>query len=148
MFSRITPSFTPESRGKSTSNVKTSRRPNASFGNQDPFSHRVHTGKVISNHAKPARGLFNVATTEAKAEKSSARGDNRQHTDNKPPMHRRRNPQTASRIRSGSARFPQQCCRRRSDAPVVSAHGSPARNQQQDADHFPGHCPLTRHNRR
>ncbi len=62
MFSRITPSFRQKVGVKSTSNVKTSETTKQHVGNQDPFSHQVHTGKVISNHAK--RALFNVATTE------------------------------------------------------------------------------------
>lgn len=71
MFSRITPSFTPESRGKEHQQCKDLETTKQHVGNQDPFSHRVHTGKVISNHAKPPPQLFNVATTDAKAEKSS-----------------------------------------------------------------------------
>ncbi len=71
MFSRITPSFTPESRGKEHQQCKDLETTKQHVGNQDPFSHRVHTGKVISNHAKPWPRLFNVATTDAKAEKSS-----------------------------------------------------------------------------
>src|SRR5699024_8758865 len=53
MFSRITPSFTPESRGKEHQQCKDLKTTKQHVGNQDPFSHRVHTGKVISNHAKP-----------------------------------------------------------------------------------------------
>ena len=84
MFSRITPSFTPESRGKEHQQCKDLETTKQHVGNQDPFSHRVHTGKVISNHAKPWPQVIQCCNNRGKGRKViHARGDNRQHTDNK-----------------------------------------------------------------